>query len=110
MLLNECKIKATRSGGAGGQHVNKVSSKIEIMFDIPSSKLLSDNQKENLLIKLRNRLTTKGILRITEDGDRSQHENREKGIVKFYTILENALKPIKKERRLVQLKHRKSKD
>lgn len=99
MLLNECKIKATRSGGAGGQHVNKVSSKIEIMFDIPSSKLLSDNQKENLLIKLRSRLTIKGILRITEDGDRSQHENREKGIVKFYTILENALKPIKKRKK-----------
>ena len=98
-LVKECAIKAIRSGGAGGQHVNKVSSKIEIMFDIPNSKLLSDEQRNILLVKLDSRLTTEGVLRITEDGDRSQHENREKAILKFYTILENALKPIKKRKK-----------
>ncbi len=98
-LEKECKIKATRSGGAGGQHVNKVSSKIEIMFDIPNSKLLSDEQKNILLVKLDSRLTNEGVLRITEDGDRSQHENREQAIAKLYTILENALKPVKKRKK-----------
>ncbi|HET6990860.1 MAG TPA: peptide chain release factor-like protein, partial [Bacteroidia bacterium] len=98
-LVKECFIKATRSGGAGGQHVNKVSSKIEIMFDIPNSKLLSDEQKNILLVKLDSRLTTDGVLRITEDSDRSQHENKEKAIRKFYTILENALKPVKKRKK-----------
>jgi ribosome-associated protein len=98
-LIKECSIKATRSGGAGGQHVNKVSSKIEIMFDIPNSALLSDEQKNTLLAKLDSKLTSEGVLRITEDSDRSQHENKEKAIAKFYMILENALKPVKKRKK-----------
>ena len=98
-LETECSLKATRSGGAGGQHVNKVSSKIELTFDIPNSKSLSDEQKNILLEKLDSRLSTEGVLRITEDGDRSQHENREKAISKFYTVLENALKPVKKRKK-----------
>jgi ribosome-associated protein len=98
-LEKEASLKATRSGGAGGQHVNKVSSKIELTFDIPNSKLLSDEQKNILLEKLSSRLTTDGVLRITEDGDRSQHENREKAIAKFYSVLEIALKPVKKRKK-----------
>lgn len=98
-LIKECSIKATRSGGAGGQHVNKVSSKIELTFDIPNSTLLSDEQKTILLVKLDSKLTNEGVLRITEDSDRSQHENKEKAIAKFYTVLENALKPVKKRKK-----------
>ena len=66
-LTTECSLKATRSGGAGGQHVNKVSSKIELTFDIPNSKLLSDEQKNILLEKLSSKLSTEGVLRITEE-------------------------------------------
>lgn len=98
-LHKESSIKATRSGGAGGQHVNKVSSKIELTFDIPGSKLLGDEQKNILLAKLASKLTAEGILRVTEDSDRSQHENKEKAIAKFYTVLENALKPVKKRKK-----------
>lgn len=98
-LHKESSIKATRSGGAGGQHVNKVSSKIELTFDIPGSKLLSDEQKNILLAKLETKLSDEGILRITEDSDRSQHENKEKAIAKFYLLLENALKPVKKRKK-----------
>ncbi len=98
-LHKETSIKATRSGGAGGQHVNKVSSKIELTFDIPGSKLLSDEQKNILLTKLDSKLSSEGILRITEDSDRSQHENKEKAIAKFYLLLENALKPVKKRKK-----------
>ncbi|CAN5242425.1 alternative ribosome rescue aminoacyl-tRNA hydrolase ArfB [soil metagenome] len=98
-LIRECAFKATRSGGAGGQHVNKVSSKIEITFDIPGSGLLSEEQKNILLIKLASKLTNEGVLRITEDGDRSQHENKEKAIKKFYLLITNALKPVKKRKK-----------
>ena len=98
-LEKECSLKAIRSGGAGGQHVNKVSSKIELTFDIPNSKLLSDEQKNILLEKLSPRLTTDGVLKITEESSRSQHENREKIIVKFYSLLEKALQPVKKRKK-----------
>jgi ribosome-associated protein len=98
-LISEAKIKATRSGGAGGQHVNKVSSRIELTFDIPGSYSLSDEQKNILQEKLASKLTNEGVLRITEDSARSQHENKEKAIEKFYTILENALKPVKKRKK-----------
>ncbi|MEO5645047.1 MAG: alternative ribosome rescue aminoacyl-tRNA hydrolase ArfB [Bacteroidia bacterium] len=98
-LHKESSIKAVRSGGAGGQHVNKVSSKIEMTFDIPNSKILSDEQKNSLLAKLDSKLSTEGILRITEDSDRSQHENKEKAIAKFYLLLEKALKPVKKRKK-----------
>lgn len=98
-LVREASIKATRSGGAGGQHVNKVSSRIELTFDIPGSYSLTDEQKNILLEKLASKLSNEGILRITEDSDRSQHENKEKAIAKFYTLLENALKPVKKRKK-----------
>jgi ribosome-associated protein len=98
-LETECTLKATRSGGAGGQHVNKVSSRIELSFDIPGSKLLSDEQKIILQEKLASRLSSEGILRVTEDSDRSQHENREKVVKKFYALLKKALAPVKKRRK-----------
>lgn len=98
-LENECILKATRSGGKGGQHVNKVSSRVELSFDIPGSKLLSDEQKNILLAKLATKLSAEGVLRITEDSDRSQHVNRENVIVKFYALLEKALKPVKKRKK-----------
>jgi ribosome-associated protein len=98
-LESECTLKATRSGGAGGQHVNKVSSRVELTFDIPGSRLLSAEEKSILLVKLASRLTNEGVLRVTEDSDRSQHENREKVVKKFYGILEKALTPVKKRKK-----------
>ncbi len=98
-LIKECKFKATRSGGAGGQHVNKVSSKIEITFDIPNSNILSDEQKNILLVKLNSKLSSEGVLRITEDGARSQHENKDQAINKFYGILAQAFKVVKKRKK-----------
>ncbi|MBI3510067.1 MAG: aminoacyl-tRNA hydrolase [Bacteroidetes bacterium] len=98
-LVCEATMKATRSGGAGGQHVNKVSSRMELYFDVRNSKLLSEEQKNILLEKLASRLTEEGILRLTEDGSRSQFENKENLIGKFYSLLENALKPVKKRKK-----------
>lgn len=98
-LENECVLKAVRSGGKGGQHVNKVSSKIELSFDIAASELLTEEQKNILLHKLASRISAEGVLRITEEGDRSQHVNREHVFVKLYEILEKALKPVKKRKK-----------
>lgn len=95
-LLTECQFRATRSGGKGGQHVNKVSSRMELVFNIPASFILFEEEKERLLLKLKSKLTIEGVLRLTEDSDRSQFENKERIIKKFYKILEAALKPEKK--------------
>jgi ribosome-associated protein len=97
----EWMITTSRSSGPGGQHVNKVSTKIELRFNIPDSGLLNDDQKELLLNKLKNKITQTGDLIITSQSTRSQLKNREAAIEKFFTTLENALKP-KKKRKLTK--------
>ncbi|WP_028887276.1 alternative ribosome rescue aminoacyl-tRNA hydrolase ArfB [Tenacibaculum ovolyticum] len=91
-LIKELKFKAIRSSGAGGQHVNKVSSKIELTFDLENSKELSKNQKEILLKKLTNRLTKENILILFSDETRSQHRNKELAIKRFLEIITQGLK------------------
>jgi ribosome-associated protein len=94
--FHEYQMKAVRSGGAGGQHVNKVSSRVELYFDISASQVLTDEQKSTLLTKLRSKLTEDGVLRITEDTSRSQHANREAVVKKLHALIEQALKKPKK--------------
>ena len=90
-VLKELKFKAVRSSGAGGQHVNKVSSKVELYFDINNSLSLSDDEKIILLDKLSNRLTKEGLLILTFDKSRSQHTNKEKVIKRLFEVLEKGL-------------------
>ena len=98
-LIKELQFKAVRSSGAGGQHVNKVSSKIELFFDVNASNVLSDSKKERLLLKLSNRLTKDGILLMQCDESRSQHRNKDLAIKRFLETIENALKVPKKRRK-----------
>ncbi|MCJ7467926.1 MAG: aminoacyl-tRNA hydrolase [Maribacter sp.] len=98
-LRQELQFKAIRSSGAGGQHVNKVSSKIELAFDVSNSKALSAWEKERLFVKLGNRLTKENILLLLCDETRSQHRNKGLVIDRFFEILEKALKPKKKRRK-----------
>ena len=97
--VRELKLKAVRSSGAGGQHVNKVSTKVELAFDIPNSESLSENEKERLYKKLKPRLTSQGVLTLYEDATRSQHRNKELVISRFLKLLEEALKVPKKRRK-----------
>ncbi|GAB4134396.1 MAG: alternative ribosome rescue aminoacyl-tRNA hydrolase ArfB [Bacteroidia bacterium] len=97
-IISECQLKAIRSGGKGGQHVNKVSTKMELAFDIAGSSVLDDETKSKLLTRLSGKISKDGLLRITEDSERSQHENRIKIIKKFLRLLENALKEKKKRK------------
>lgn len=91
-LLKELKFKAVRSSGAGGQHVNKVSSKVELSFNVLASVALDDIQKHTITEKLKNRLTKGSILILQCDDSRSQHKNKEIVISQFLELIKIALK------------------
>lgn len=97
-ILAECTLKASRSGGAGGQHVNKVSSKVELAFDVQNSAVLTDEQKALINQKLAARINAEGLLKVTEEGDRSQLVNKENVQKKFISLLKEALKKPKKRK------------
>lgn len=97
-FLSEFTFSASRSGGAGGQNVNKVNTKVELRFDIAASSLLSDDEKTQILGKLRTKLTTEGILIVVSQEERTQLKNKEICIEKFYNMLEKALTIPKKRK------------
>ena len=94
-IVKELNFKAIRSSGAGGQHVNKVSSKIELTFDLEHSEALND-EKTLLKSKLSSKLTTENNLIVTVEETRSQHKNKELAIKKFVSLMETNLKKPKK--------------
>lgn len=97
-LVKELHFKAIRSSGSGGQHVNKVSSKIELTFDLLNSAFLSQEQKELLRSRLANRLTKDGFLIMQCGESRSQHLNKELIIKRFLDLISENLKIQKKRK------------
>lgn len=95
-LIDECIFKAIRSSGSGGQHVNKVATKIELHFSIPQSQILSDKEKERLLNKLASKVTKQGELILQCSETRSQLKNKEIIILRLLDIITEALKKPKK--------------
>ncbi|HZW62299.1 MAG TPA: alternative ribosome rescue aminoacyl-tRNA hydrolase ArfB [Flavobacteriaceae bacterium] len=91
-LLKELHFTATRSSGSGGQHVNKVSSKVELQFNIHASQIFSEEQKQQLLSELQSKLTKDKVLILRCDQTRSQHKNKEIVIDRFFSLLAEALK------------------
>jgi len=91
-------LSASRSSGPGGQNVNKVSSKIELRFNINTSALLTEEEKIIISQKLTNRINNEGELIIVSQSERSQLQNKELVIERFYILLEESLKPVKKRR------------
>lgn len=97
-IHSELQFKAVRSSGAGGQHVNKVSTKVELAFDVAASQGLSAAEKERLLLKLKSRLTKDGVLQLHCDESRSQHKNRDLVVKRLFDLLKNALTVPKKRK------------
>lgn len=90
-IISEVTFKAVRSSGAGGQNVNKVSSKVVLTFDLNASQSLSEEEKELVAAKLKSKLTLENILILNCDEDRSQLKNKEIVIKRFLEIMTKAL-------------------
>ena len=91
ILQSELQFKAVRSSGAGGQNVNKVSSKVELTFDLEASSGLSDDEKQLLKKTIGNRLTKENVLLLQCDETRSQHKNKDIVIQRFLEVIEAGL-------------------
>ncbi len=89
---SEWEFLTSRSSGKGGQHVNKTETKVELRFNIPESKIFTEEEKQRLLKNLQTKITNQGILQITSDNERSQYLNKKDVINRFYKIMEEALK------------------
>ena len=90
-IISELSFKAVRSSGAGGQNVNKVSSKVVLSFDLHHSQALTEEEKLLVETKLSSRLTTDAVLILNCDEDRSQFRNKEIVIKRFLELIKNAL-------------------
>jgi ribosome-associated protein len=90
-LQKEVTYKTSRSGGKGGQNVNKVSSKVELLFDIGQSLLFTDEEKALVLSKLQSRLNKDGYLQVMCEEERSQYLNKEKALEKLHLIIIRSL-------------------
>ncbi|MDQ6719001.1 MAG: aminoacyl-tRNA hydrolase [Gemmatimonadota bacterium] len=95
---DELVARATRSSGAGGQHVNKTSSRIQLSWNVSASPSLDDAQRERLLRKLASRLTADGVLTISVSDTRSQHRNREIAEERLTEVVNAALVVPKKRK------------
>ncbi len=95
-LISELSFKAVRSSGSGGQHVNKVATKVELYFDLENSSVLAEEKKEKLKEFLRKKLNKDGVLILQCSQTRSQLKNKELVIKKFFELIEKGLKEQKK--------------
>ena len=98
-LIQEFTYRTSRSGGKGGQNVNKVETKVEARFDVAASLALTEEEKEYLLEKLAGKISAEGFLSATNQTDRSQLTNKEKATQKLLRMVEKALIKPKKRRR-----------
>lgn len=91
IVTSELNFKAVRSSGAGGQNVNKVSSKIVLIYDVATSQGLDEDEKILLYSKLKTKISQENLLILTCDEDRSQFKNKKIIIKRFFEMLEKAL-------------------
>jgi ribosome-associated protein len=88
---SELTYTTSRSSGPGGQHVNKVSSRVTLLFDVTASPSLSEGQKRRILTRLATRVNREGVLRVVSQAHRSQAANREEAAQRFAALIRSAL-------------------
>jgi ribosome-associated protein len=88
---SELRFEFSRSGGPGGQHVNKVSTRVDLVFDLDGSPSLDESQKEMIRVRLGARIDSSGSIRISARESRSQWQNRRQVVAKFQKLLQHAL-------------------
>ncbi|MFD2551217.1 alternative ribosome rescue aminoacyl-tRNA hydrolase ArfB [Bizionia sediminis] len=98
LLISELSFKASRSSGAGGQHVNKTASKVQLIWDLNNSAVFSDMQKKRLAVKLKDKLTANGMVLLSSETSRSQHQNKAQVIKRFLKLVAQGLVVSKKRK------------
>ena len=96
---DELTFRATRASGPGGQHVNKASTKIEVLWDVSRSAALSDTQRQRITDKLSNRIDGGGVLRVTASARRSQLQNRMAAVERLNDLVRQAIAKPKPRKR-----------
>jgi ribosome-associated protein len=90
--VSELHFRTSRSSGPGGQNVNKLETRVELLFDIVRSPSLTDEQRERILLNLGSRIDGDGVLHISSQRSRSQWENKQGTIEKLVSLLREVLK------------------
>ena len=90
---SELTYRTSRAGGPGGQNVNKLNTRVTLLFDVADSPSLSQEQKRRILSRLSTRISKQGVLRVVSQKHRSQEANRQATVERFQRLLQDALRP-----------------